>query len=147
VDTSILALIDGSKASRRSVRFAAQMAGWASACLVVVAPIQVPPVPRPAMVSPKAVDRIRAEARDDVREAGARELESVRADPYIGVPGEYWLVEIEQDLAQEVTALLFEGHFLGLVLPRRGISGLRPWRGDRTTDIVKQSPVPVTLVP
>jgi hypothetical protein len=82
-----------------------------------------------------------------VREAGVRELESVRADPYMEVPGEYRLVEIEQDLAQEVTALLFEGHFLGLVMPRTGISGLRPWRTGTIADIVKQSPVPVTLVP
>lgn len=147
MEASILALVDGTEESRRSVRYAAQIAGWSGACLVVVAPVQAPVVPRPALVSPKAAERIREEVRGDVRGAGFRELAAVKADPYVEVPGEYRLVEIEHDLAQEVTALLFEGHFLGLVIPRTGISGLRPWRRDATGDIVKQSPVPVTLVP
>jgi nucleotide-binding universal stress UspA family protein len=112
----------------------------------------------PAFVNPVPIggggrvpERVRAEVRLAARqrelEEADRRLHDVTKRLQLVGPVELRIAEVRRSLAQPVHQLLEREPCLTVVLPRRQPGLIMRLLGDDTADIVKRSPVPVTLVP
>jgi nucleotide-binding universal stress UspA family protein len=148
-NTAVIVLIDGSEETLRAALFASDLASRARTRLVVVSPAFTRRVPigSGGRLPPDVRTALHEVCREDAYEEADRRLDDIRHRLELTGSVEFRIAEVGQSLAESLLDLLERERCLTVVLPRRGPGWFMRLLGDDTGDIVKRSPVPVTLVP
>ena len=139
----VVAFVDASNEAVRAARFASSFAASAGAHLVIVAPMERPPAPRPAMIPRQAVEEIRQAADLEAWVEAGRTLDEIRRDPLVCDEAEVHPLDAADDPIASLERVLAARECLLLVFPREG-----PWtvRTVRST-VGARSSLPVAVVP
>jgi len=140
---AIVAFVDPSEEAVRAARFASSLARSTGADLVLVAPMETFPVPRPALIPRPVVEEIKLAADLDAWSAAGRTLDEIRRDRLVPDDAEGYPIRCVDDPIAPVDDLLGDRGCLLIVFPRKG-----PWtsRVARSTATWRSS-LPVAVVP
>lgn len=139
---AVVTLLDGADESRHAARHAAEVAQRVGTRLVVLAPVA-----GSVSGTRRAGTEVGAATRAAALEEAEHRFHGLRSEMNGEESAELRATEIQGSVADTVLDLLERERCLTVVLPRRGPGLVMRLLGDDTQDIVKRSPVPVTLVP